>query len=551
VAPDTGCGGYRYRRPLGDFLQHEAELVLAGELRTLHQRAAHWYGEHDQLCQALDQAAVAQDWPYLAGLVLRWAPQVVGEHRDALLAAIDRLPAIAAFTEPDIAAALALGRAARGDGRGADAYLALIPAGGPADREMPLLATARLCAVLLARRGEVVAAMHTAATDLAASLDHAIPGLRPDPAQLRAIALECRGSAWLWAGALDEAERSLKAAAVAAEHHRLGPVAADCYGGLALSYLVRGDLTEAVEAARLGQGTGLGRLVVTIAADLQGSTVDFEDDGVEPRPLTAAAVAAARVRVLCRRGDPSAARAVLAMTATGGVPMRAAKLLRGLVALAEAELHLAESRPVNALTVLSASLSGSEHPLAGQARILAARAYLASAAPARAASLLAAVHQSRSAGRAEQAEAWVIDALAADGLGHAGAVGIALAEALTAAGPAGLVGAFRGAGPALGPLLARHRDLLAEYQPFAEQVEAAVRPRTVVNDRTMVEPITGRETVVLRYLPTLLTMRDIAEELSVSPNTVKSHLRSIYRKLAVGTRRDAVHRARQLGLLRQ
>ena len=65
----------------------------------------------------------------------------------------------------------------------------------------------------------------------------------------------------------------------------------------------------------------------------------------------------------------------------------------------------------------------------------------------------------------------------------------------------------------------------------------------------LTEPITARETVVLRYLPTLLTLNDIARELSVSPNTVKSHLRHIYGKLAVSSRRDAVRQARRLGLL--
>jgi LuxR family maltose regulon positive regulatory protein len=44
-------------------------------------------------------------------------------------------------------------------------------------------------------------------------------------------------------------------------------------------------------------------------------------------------------------------------------------------------------------------------------------------------------------------------------------------------------------------------------------------------------------------------LQDIANELSVSPNTVKSHLRHIYRKLAVGSRRDAVRQARRFGLL--
>jgi LuxR family maltose regulon positive regulatory protein len=71
----------------------------------------------------------------------------------------------------------------------------------------------------------------------------------------------------------------------------------------------------------------------------------------------------------------------------------------------------------------------------------------------------------------------------------------------------------------------------------------------VVTISALVEPVTSRERVVLRYLPTLLTLTDIARELSVSPNTVKTHLRHLYRKLAVGNRRDAVRAARRLGLL--
>ncbi len=65
----------------------------------------------------------------------------------------------------------------------------------------------------------------------------------------------------------------------------------------------------------------------------------------------------------------------------------------------------------------------------------------------------------------------------------------------------------------------------------------------------LVEAVTEREGVVLRYLPTLLTTDDIAAELCVSRNTVKSQIRSIYRKLGVARRRDAVHRARMLDLL--
>ena len=54
---------------------------------------------------------------------------------------------------------------------------------------------------------------------------------------------------------------------------------------------------------------------------------------------------------------------------------------------------------------------------------------------------------------------------------------------------------------------------------------------------------------MLRYLPSRMSNREIGVELFVSLNTVKSHLKSIYRKLDVERRDDAVRRARQLGLL--
>jgi LuxR family maltose regulon positive regulatory protein len=54
---------------------------------------------------------------------------------------------------------------------------------------------------------------------------------------------------------------------------------------------------------------------------------------------------------------------------------------------------------------------------------------------------------------------------------------------------------------------------------------------------------------VLRYLPTNLRGPEIAAELFVSSNTIRSHLRSVYAKLGVHSRADAVNRARELGLL--
>jgi LuxR family maltose regulon positive regulatory protein len=79
----------------------------------------------------------------------------------------------------------------------------------------------------------------------------------------------------------------------------------------------------------------------------------------------------------------------------------------------------------------------------------------------------------------------------------------------------------------------------------ASETRAAAR----VDQRALIDPLTDRELTVLRYLPGRLTNVDIASELYVSTNTVKTHLRHIYRKLEVADRDEAVARAIALGLL--
>jgi LuxR family maltose regulon positive regulatory protein len=54
---------------------------------------------------------------------------------------------------------------------------------------------------------------------------------------------------------------------------------------------------------------------------------------------------------------------------------------------------------------------------------------------------------------------------------------------------------------------------------------------------------------VLRLLQGTLSVREIGQELYVSPNTVKTHARAAYRKLGVSTRQDAIARAHEIGVL--
>ena len=65
----------------------------------------------------------------------------------------------------------------------------------------------------------------------------------------------------------------------------------------------------------------------------------------------------------------------------------------------------------------------------------------------------------------------------------------------------------------------------------------------------MVEGLTGRELSVLRLLPSDLTPREIGNELYLSLNTIKTHTRSLYRKLGVKTRHAAIEEARRVHLL--
>jgi LuxR family transcriptional regulator, maltose regulon positive regulatory protein len=63
------------------------------------------------------------------------------------------------------------------------------------------------------------------------------------------------------------------------------------------------------------------------------------------------------------------------------------------------------------------------------------------------------------------------------------------------------------------------------------------------------DELSERELAVLRLLPTRLSQREIDASLYVSVNTVKTHTKSIFRKLGVSTRAEAVARSRELGLL--
>ena len=140
---------------------------------------------------------------------------------------------------------------------------------------------------------------------------------------------------------------------------------------------------------------------------------------------------------------------------------------------------------------------------------------------------------------------------------------VPLERALTLAEPEGYVRMFVDEGEPMAQLLlaAAARGsmpeytgkLLAEFEPAlgAEQPRNAGRSslRTSLDPQPLVEPLSQRELEVLRLFASELSGPEIADELVVALSTVRTHTKSIYSKLNVNSRRAAVKRAEELGLI--
>lgn len=127
-----------------------------------------------------------------------------------------------------------------------------------------------------------------------------------------------------------------------------------------------------------------------------------------------------------------------------------------------------------------------------------------------------------------------------------------ISDAIDIAAEHGIVRPFLLAGGPVRPLLNRHRSLVGRHQPFTAALLEATAPTSttaMTPSPGPTEALTERELSVLAYLPTYMKSIDIADDLFLSVNTVKSHLQAIYRKLGVSSRRAAVDRARATRLL--
>ena len=403
--------------------------------------------------------------------------------------------------------------------------------------------------------------------------DAAQPGLGAD---LSALALISLGSSELWATAAHDAERSLDRGIALA---RQGGRPYLEFTGLAYQAMhefyhsfaraaERG--MQAVELAEQHGWTGdpaagVACMVVAVVLVWQG-----QPDAAEPwvqraeRTLTADTQPAAVLGVLIIRGtlelerDRNAA-ALAAVKAGEPLARRLAgpnyQVARIRALLVHSLIRLGQAERAEQFL---AGLAEQDRDR-GELRVAAAALRLDQGDPQAALAVLAPIQEGpdpEDYWGFWRARAGVLEAIARDAIGDPDAADAALERALDLSERSGDLTPFL-LYPAAGLLErhARHRTahaaLVAEIRGVLAGTQAGPQCGAPPPSRPepLLEPLSGSEARVLRYLPTNLSGPEIARELSVSPNTVKTHIRHLYAKFGTNHRAEAVDLARALGLL--
>ncbi|WP_051810034.1 LuxR C-terminal-related transcriptional regulator [Actinoplanes subtropicus] len=561
---DERPGWYRFHPLLRDALRHQLALERPGAEAELHLLAAQWYALSDAVFQALGHAAEAADWQYFGRLAVERAMvRVLGGDQVALLSLLRRIPPAEHASSPELALCGAAVRYTSGDRAGVGGLLRL--ARSLADAEVPLSTdlTLRLmeAGVVNWRLGDMPGLIAKSTEILRMLTVYRLDEL-PSLLHYRAIALNEKGAGLLWMDRADQADRYLWAAATAARGVGSTVTEVNALAHLGLLVFLQGSIGEAAEyvssALDLARRGGFESSAQASVSYLTSALIQLERDrvteaqealrqalhagGEEPAAAPAALAVLVRAHLLLAAGDPAAARALLRQTRDEAPATLVAPVLDQWLWLAESEADLAlgSCREV----VARYDREAPHGVLTPSEQACLARALLMAGDHAAAERLLSRVRESTD--HVAAVTAWIATAFAADADGHGNRSIDALSRAVTIAEREGVRRPFRRFDQRRLAVLLDRRRWVEEHTsaPAAVPRELGEEPPAGTLD-----VLSERERDVLRYLPTVLTAGEIAGNLNISINTVKAHMRSIYRKLGAARRREAVVRARQLGLL--
>jgi LuxR family transcriptional regulator, maltose regulon positive regulatory protein len=573
---DRERGGYAYHPLLREVLTAELNREIPHEIPVLLRRAARWYAAHDQPLRSVRCAAQAEDWDYAAQILAEAGAGVASPGSTAELESVLALfPPDRSADDPAVAAAWAAARLWDGDHEGAAAYLEngdqalgraapamrrvmeptlaalrVMLAGCRADPDPALLAGARTLAercagaataqpehravgllwfavgVARLRRWEIQAARH--------ALRHADRQLAAgNLAGLQARARAWRALAEAWSGDLSAAQRS---ASDVPATRGLDPATSGAAAELAA-------LARAQVSLRRDDLSAAQRLLEDISSVVAGQ---FPGE-----PPVSAMTALIRARVLLADGDATAAIATASRLRETYGPAYLA--LSDVVTMAEGDAALRAGNTGRTRAVLLLVEEG-EHFDRADGRLLRGGLLLADGEFKAALEAVQPCLDEDTAGitRHERISGLLIAAVAHRRLGGADEAAALLEQALALAEPDGAYRAFLDGGAAVRSAMTVLIPPTSRHAGFAgrilERFDAQV-PQGATSAARASVPLTDSERAVLRFLPSHMTNEEISQALFLSINTVKTHLRSAYRKLGVSSRREAIARGRRLGLL--
>jgi LuxR family maltose regulon positive regulatory protein len=563
IALDSRREWYRYHRLFANLLQCRARRELSEELPQLHGRAAHWFAARGFHAHSLRHAVAASDWELAVSLILNhWLELLMRGHGGLVRRLAEQLPEDVRSADSELAAVLACAALETGEADAATAHMRSASASEPRlpeGRQARYLSTLAVARLLEARHSGDLQAALAVADELGGSL----PSLHSGGAAL--VHLEVGRSA-LWARDFERARLELESGLAVAGAASLGHLSVAAMGSLGLvglmargpdavacaqdavalagkrGWTTTGDLASAFTALAMAAFFGLRRQ--TAERHLASARGALNLMGGRQLEVLVHELAA---RVAAAAGQPREGLRLLSAFQTS----RRAGALSALEDAALASIRARLLSAVGEATTAEAHLA----PVRGtclDVEVTAARLKLASGDADAAIDILESAREAELAGLhlVADVERGVIEALAYDRVKDAAAASAALDRALSLSEASGHRSPFLDGGARIEALLREHGG--AAHSARAVELLLAFRRRD--HERPVVAappliPFTERELALLRYLPTALSNHEIASELIVSTNTVKTHLRSIYQKLGVSRRRDAVERARDLRLL--